>query len=135
MPEHTRAQQDHAAIRALYARWFGAMEGGDIDGFLALLADDFVLKSPTQPAVTEHALLRQHLEQFHASLTEKVDYTLEEVHICGDWAWVRITERVMLTPRDGSEPLRISGMHLGILARQADGTWRVSRDVSSLDHG
>ena len=124
---------DEQAIRDLYARWFGAMESGDIEGFLALVADDFVLKSPGSPPVTDRTMLRAGLEQFHAAFSEDVEYRIEELHVAGPWAWVRITERATLTPKSGGENRVLSGTHLGILVRQADGRWRVARDVSSFD--
>lgn len=131
MPVNDRRAED--AIRAVYARWFGAMEEGDVEGFLALLDGDFLLKSPTRPAVTDREVMRRGLEAFHAAATERVEHRVEEVQVAGDWAWARVTERTTITPKAGGVPLSVSGVHLAILRRGADGTWRVARDVSSLD--
>lgn len=125
---------DEQAIRDFYARWFGAMESGDIEGFLALLADDFVLKSPGSPPVTDRERLRKGLEQFHTVFSEEVEYSTEDLQVAAAWAWVRITERATLSPKDGGEGRVLSGTHLSILMRQADGSWRLLRDVSSFDH-
>ncbi len=133
MPTAATENAQQEAIKQLYARWFGAMESADVDGLLALLADDFLLKGPGQPPVSDRAVLRRALEEFHASLSEQVEYRIEEAHVAGDWAWVRISERAELTPKQGGEPVEIWGTHLAILARQPDGSWKVARDISSLD--
>jgi uncharacterized protein (TIGR02246 family) len=125
---------DTEAIHQLYAKWFGALEGGDVEGFLALLADDFVLKSPGQPPVSDRAAFRRALEGLHATYTERVRYKLEEVEVSGDLAWTRLSEETTLTPKRGGQQYRLSGTHLAILARQPDGTWKVRREVSSFDH-
>ncbi len=127
-------ETEQVAIHELYRRWFAAMEGADVDGLLALLADDFVLKGPDQPPVTDLATLRRALEEFHQCFDERVEYQVEEVEVAGGWAWARVSERATLSPKGGGEPVVLSGTHLGILARQPDGAWKVFRDVSSLDH-
>ena len=127
-------ETEHAAIHELYRRWFAAMESADVDGLLALLADGFVFKGPAQPPVTDLATLRRGLEEFHASFDERVDYRVEEVEVAGAWAWARVSERATLSPKGGGAAAVMSGTHLAILARQPDGSWRVFRDVSSLDH-
>lgn len=127
-------RDDERAIREVYARWFGSMERGDVDGLLALLDDHFMLKSPSRPALADREALRRGLEALHAAATERIAYSVDEVQVVDGWAWARVSERTTIAPRDGSAPLSVSGMHLAILHRGADGAWRVARDVSSLDH-
>lgn len=134
MPDTRSASADAEAIRQLYAQWFGALERGDVDGFMALLADDFVLKSPNRPAVSSRAVFRRNLESFYGAYSERVHYKLEDLEVSGDMAYVRISEETTLTPKQGGKDVTISGMHLAILARQPDGAWKVKREVSSLDH-
>lgn len=124
---------DAQLIHELYRRWFGAMERADVNALLALLADGFVFKGPSQPAIADLAAMRQRLVEFHARFDERVDYQVEEVEIAGEWAWARVSERVTVTPKGGGAPTTLSGTHLSILVRQADGSWKVFRDVSSLD--
>lgn len=123
--------RDH--IREFYSRWFAAMEAGDVDGFLALVTDDIVLKGPASPAIHGKESLRRSLEAFHARFTERVDYSVEEVGIADDWAFARIREEIELRAKPNGDPLKLHGMHLGILRRESEG-WRIARDVSSLDH-
>lgn len=94
-----------------------------------------MLKTPGQPPITDRNVLRNGLERFHATFSEEVDYEIQEVGVGEDWAWVQIRERVVLTPKNGEPTRELSGIHLGILVRGADGDWRLHRDVSSFDGG
>ena len=127
-------RSDHEQIRRFYARWFGAMEAGDVEASMSLLADDFVLKTPGSPAIDDPDRLREGLEEFHASFTEEVDWEIQDLGLAREWAWVTVRERVVLTPRDGGAEQELTGLHLGILLREPNGEWRLHRDVSSFDH-
>jgi uncharacterized protein (TIGR02246 family) len=134
MSDTRSAHSDVEAIHRLYEKWFGAMERGDVSGVLDSLADDFVLKSPSRPAVSSRAVLRRGLDESYAAYTERVRYKIEEVEVLGDQAWARVSEETTLVAKKGGKEYSISGMHLAILARQPDGSWKVKREVSSLDH-
>ncbi len=134
MSDTRPSNPDVEAIHRLYEKWFGAMERGDVSGVLDSLADDFVLKSPSRPAVSSRAVLRRGLDESYAAYTERVRYKIEEVEVLGDQAWARVSEETTLVARKGGKEYSISGMHLAILARQPDGSWKVKREVSSLDH-
>jgi len=125
--------QDRAAIREVWSEWFRCMQAGDIERQLGLLADDFVLKMPAQPAITSRDRMREKLHAFHAAMGETVEYEIEEIAVVGDWAWARITERVSLEDRRTAEHHSFSGLHLAILKRASDGPWKIARDVASLD--
>ena len=131
---HERSDDEQRAIRDVYARWFGAMESAHVHGLLALLDDDFVLKGPARPALSDREELRRGLEALHAAATERIDYSVDEAQVAGEWAWARVSERTAITPKNGGATLTVSGVHLAILRRDARGAWRVARDVSSLDH-
>lgn len=130
----TRASAaDREAVRRFYTRWFGAMEEGDVDGVLALIADDFMLKTPGQPPLTHREALRENLERFHEAYTEEVEWEIASMGFGGEWAWVEVRERVTLVPRSGEVERQIVGTHLAILRRGPEGGWRLFRDVSSFD--
>lgn len=125
--------EDRDDIRELYSRWFAAMEAGDVEGFLALVTDDVVLKGPASPALHGKESLRRSLEAFHSRFTERVDYSVEEVGVAEDWAFARIREEIELRAKQSDDRVKLHGMHVGILRREDEG-WRIARDVSSLDH-
>lgn len=129
MSETTREE-----VEEFYRRWFGAMESGDAEATLELLADDFVLKGPGQPAVRHREELAGALRELHRRYAETVEWTLEDLRPADGWAVARVAERTTLVDRDSGETTPVRGLHLGVLVRDADGRWRLQTDVSSLDH-
>ncbi len=127
-PENT---DDVRAIHELYADWFGAMESGDVETLLELVTENVILKGGGGPAVRGRDALEASLRSFLEEFTEEVEYSLDEVEVAGDWAWARIDENVLITPKDDRRAVRVTGMHLAVLRRGDDGRWRVARDVAA----
>ena len=53
----------------------------------------------------------------------------EEVRAGGDWAFARGTYQATLTPKAGGAAGSIDGKYMTILTRQADGSWKIYRDI------
>lgn len=122
------------SIHEFYEQWFGSMENKDIDSFLALLADDFYLKSPASPAISDTTELRTGLEQYHQAYDSEVDWQIEEIQLFNDHAVVRVTESITLIAHQSDDTNQISGVHLAILTRSGNNNWKLKTDVSSLNH-
>ncbi len=121
---------DAAAIEAVRAAEADAAEAGDTDAFLALMTDDIIAMPPNEGLITGKDALRAWLDGF----TEQFDVTLEpyvtdEVEVSGDLAFERFSGVWTLTPKDGGESVteNLRGIH--IYRRQADGSWKIARDV------
>jgi uncharacterized protein (TIGR02246 family) len=137
-PGHRRivpdmSQADRQAIADLYRAWYDALAAGDTEAQLERVTDDIVLKGPGAPPVEGKTALRRVLREFHGRFAETVEFEVLETGICGEWAFARIAETARIRPREGGREIEISGQHLSILRRGEDGTWRVARDVASLD--
>jgi len=126
--------RENLSINEFYRQWFGTIERADIDGFLGLLDDDFYLKGPNQPAITDKKTLRNSLTQFHQSYTEAIKWTIDELNIFETFAVVRLSEEVTLISRETEYTTKIEGIHFSLLNKKADGNWRLKSDVSSLNH-
>jgi len=122
------------SIERFYERWFGAMEDGDIEEFLSLLDEEFYLKSPARPPVTDKDALREDLEEFHRSYRETVEWRIEDVRLFDDYATVRLTEKVTLIDKGSDETIELKGVHLALLRKSSGGTWLLHTDVSSFSH-
>ncbi len=59
-------------------------------------------------------------------------YPLETV-VGGDWAYERGTFTVDATPKAGGETRKMRGNYLRIYRRQADGHWKMIRDMFNSD--
>jgi len=54
----------------------------------------------------------------------------EEVQPAGaEWAFERGTYTITLTPKTGGDPIRDVGKYITLYQRQADGSWRMARDI------
>lgn len=121
-----------SAVAEFYKQWFEALESGNAEATLRLLDQDFVLKLPIGPAITDRAVLREALKRMHRSTRQEIEWKIEDSGVHQDWAWARITETATHIPKAGGESRIYRGSHLSILRRSTTG-WRLYRDQASLD--
>jgi len=120
---------DEQAIRKLVADWMAGVRDGDAGKVLDLIDDDAVFLTAGSKPFGKDAFRAHSAEQRNARI-EPVN-EIEEIEIAGNWAYMRSSLRVTVTPSSG-EPMRQSGHALTILRRGADGRWRVFRDANLL---
>ena len=56
--------------------------------------------------------------------------SIEELHVVGDWAYLRGRFALTMTPSDGARAVEHAGNTLTILRKGDDGRWRISRDAN-----
>jgi uncharacterized protein (TIGR02246 family) len=127
-----RASEAHdlEAINALQRQVDAAIIAGDTESYVALLTDNAVLMPPNAPPVIGKDAIRSWnqmmSQQFRFQAYKPVDH---EVVLAGKWAFRRATADWTLTPAAGGEPIHDSGKFIIIYERQANGSWRVARDI------
>jgi len=125
--------EDEAAIGAFNQRYLKAINDGDIAALSALTTDGHIMIPPSRaPVVGKEAndtLNGRVFQQFKIDET----WTPVETVITGDWAYQRGTFTVDATPKAGGTTRRTSGNFLRIYRRQADGSWRMIRDMFNSD--
>ena len=120
-------KDDEKAIRELVERWMEASRRGDTATVLDLMADDVIFMTPSREPFGK--------EEFRATSDSMRDLKMDgraevrEVHVDGDWAWIRNHIDLTLTPNQG-EPMHRSGYTLTILRKGDDGRWRLFRDAN-----
>lgn len=119
--------EDERKIRELVEAWMAASKAGDISAVLALMTDDVIFMTPGRPPFgkQDYAANSEQMRDFQ--LDGRTD--IEEIEVFGDRAYIRNHIRVTLT-KAGEPPLRMSGYTLGILRKEADGRWRLTRDAN-----
>ena len=106
-----------------------ATRDGDAAAYFAVLADDAVYLPPDQGA-KQGAELREWLSDFLGRFSvEWLEYVHDESVIVGDLAYHRYSYRWRVTPKSGGEPTLASGKGLHVLQREADGGWKISRNL------
>jgi ketosteroid isomerase-like protein len=56
----------------------------------------------------------------------------EEFFVADKWALQRYTYELTITPKDGADPVELSGHGFHVFQRQRDGLWKLSKDIWSL---
>ena len=126
-------EADLAAISAFNAKYLKAINDGDIKALSALTDDDHIMigpnRAPTVGKAANDAANERGFSQFN--IEEK--WLPEETVIDGDLAYQRGTFIVAATPKTGGTPRTAHGNFLRIYRRQADGSWRMTRDMFNSD--
>jgi ketosteroid isomerase-like protein len=76
-----------------------------------------------------HQFLRGFTDEGKANLSPFKD---EEFLVSDDWALQRYTYELTITPKDGADPVELSGQGFHVFQRQRDGLWKLSKDIWSL---
>jgi uncharacterized protein (TIGR02246 family) len=118
-----------AAVNQVWKEYSASLNAGDMDRWVALWTEDGVQMPPDEPAVVGKELIRARNQRVADQFTFDIGITNAEVRTAGDWAYARGTYRASLTPKQGGKPMPIDGKYMTILARQADGSWKIHRDI------
>ena len=129
----TDTAADEAAIREIISQEVAALSAGNAAGYVALTGPDFEAMPPNEPAVAGADALTTWLNDFFAAVTAQAQYSNEQITVHGDMAVHRYSGQLTLTPKAGGESMTetIKGLH--VFQRQADGTWKMTRDIWNSD--
>lgn len=126
------ALEDRKSIIDVAMAEDGAIAAGDVDAFLAVLADDCEMMPPNAKPVGGDGL-----RGWIAAFLDAVNVTTESyahrvVVVAGDWAWHEYTcqWRVENKASGAVTTPRFKGLHL--MRRDADG-WKIVRNIWNSD--
>ena len=124
---------DERSIRRVVADWQKLTANENVEGVLALMADDAVFLVAGHPPMRGRARFETNLRQVLS--THRIESTadVQEVVVSGNLAYCWSVLSVRMTPRDGggAGTLR-AGSVLTILRKRDDGAWVLSRDANLL---
>ena len=131
VPVQQDTEADADAIRALLAEYDALANAGDAAALAELYAEDVVHMPPDAAShIGREALLAAMEETFGAN-TLQLTSVADEIEVAGDLAFMRITWDESMTPKAGGDTEQMHGNWLVILKRQADGSWKIWRDMWS----
>ena len=122
---------DERAIREVHSSWIEAVNAGDLDRLLSLMADDVVFLNPGQAPVGREGFAAG-LSAAHRQARVRCLSELEEVVVAGDIAHTRSRDSLSVVPHDGGEATQLAGYRITIYRKQPDGRWLLSRDAHTL---
>ena len=120
---------DVDAIKAVSAAEFAALVAEDVDAHLAVLTEDCILLPPGEPAVMGLEAIATWSAAFGEMFDVSGGYTGSEVVVLGDLAIEHYTGEMTIEGAPG--PVTFKGIH--VYDRQADGSWKIVRDVWNMD--
>ena len=137
MPNRTSLEEDLRAIEALNQRDVDAVLASDLDAVMSQWSEDFTVLPPVGPIVRGRSanaeIVLRGREQIHAFETVEHVVDFEEIRIVGDYAFEWGTYRGTSRPREGGDSVSYGGKLMRILQRQADGSWKMYRTITTND--
>lgn len=132
LPVSADAQAD--AVRKLVGEDYDRADNArNLTAKMQLYASDAVLMPPGQTAVVG----QQAIRAWHQALYEREGFqgasTVEEVETFGDWGFARGKYSGVVTSKTGGKASRVSGNFLVVVRRQADGAWKIAREIWTQD--
>jgi len=125
----TNLEVDTAAINDIWSQYSSSVNDGDVDRWMSLWTEDGVRMPPNEPTIIGKDQIRVGMKRVFDQFTFDMDITNEEVGVAGDWAFSRGIYTFAQTPKEGGPPVFFDGKYMTILQRQADGSWKIHRDI------
>ena len=121
------------AIEAANRRFLDAFKRGDRAGMVANYADDAIMMMPNEEAWRGRPGLDKGFGGFLSQMSFKDGAaTTTDVMVAGDLAVETGTFWWTLQPKSGAE-IKDKGKYLTVWKRQADGSWKIVRDINNTD--
>jgi uncharacterized protein (TIGR02246 family) len=121
------------AIEAANQRTAAAIVANDPAAMVGNYADNAIVMQPGMAAMRGPAAIVDGFKQLSASMTVTAfDFNTEDVMVVGDMAVETGTYTMSITPK-GGKPMDDKGKYLTVWKRQADGSWKIERDINNSD--
>ena len=122
---------DEAAVREADQAFAKAASASDAAALTAFYASDAVLMPPGSPAIKGSEEIGKFWSGMTASVSGPFELKTTAVDGRGDLAFSTGEYTLTLTPRQkGAKPLPVEhGKYLGIMKKQADGSWKLIYDT------
>jgi uncharacterized protein (TIGR02246 family) len=129
--EETDVEAVTASVLATWDEYEASTLTNDADRRLALWADDGVILRPGKAPVEGKAAIDAAVRGGFSGTTFK-DFTIDnvEVEASGDLAFARGTYTVDAVNNATGDPIYDDGTYMSIFKRQADGSWKLYRDMT-----
>jgi ketosteroid isomerase-like protein len=123
--------KDIETIRALLEQDAEAVRRADWSAVTRMFTVDAVRFPPHQPPVRGRDAMRAWLGTFPP--IQEFGITADEIVGCGDVAFVRGAYVLTVAPESGATPQTDRGHYMGLMRKQADGSWLWAADMVSSE--
>ena len=120
---------DKAALDEITKITIKAFNEGNIENYIALIADDAVWMPPGVGAIVGKDAIRDWYMGFMPNSQFDIDIINESTELHGEFAFQREVWKGTSTSKKGGEPFLHNSMCLNVLRKQADGTWKIWKSI------
>ena len=120
---------DKAALDEITKITIKAFNEGNIENYIALIADDAVWMPPGVGAIVGKDAIRDWYKGFMPNNQFDIDILTESTESHGEFAFQRVVMKGTITSKQGGEPFHHNAMALNVLRKQADGTWKIWKSI------
>ncbi len=100
---------------------------------MSIFTEDAVVMATGYPPMIGKEVLRPTFEGLFGQFDLELPYKVDEVGVCGDWAFGRSNFQYSMTLKEGGETTTSPGKELDIFKRQADGSWKIYIECWNYD--
>ncbi len=122
---------DIAALNAARAAFMAAYEAGDAEAIGKLYTAEAISEPDNQPTLKGRDAIVASLKSMFEQVAVKPVLTPDETRTLGSVGLDRGTYTVTVTPKAGAPPTSSQGRYLVVFVKEADGSWKVSRDMDN----
>ena len=122
---------DERTIREVHSTWIDAVNAGDLDRLLTLMADDVVFLNPGRAPFGRDGF-SPGFSAAHQQARINCISELEDVVVVGEVAYTLSRDSLSVVPHAGGETMRLAGDRLTVYRKQPDGRWLLARDAHTL---
>ena len=134
MQQTTGSESDVKTIEMVRETHVTALNTGDVETWAGLFSEDGVQMPPNQPANVGREMIRSWSQAFLQPFRATFALSVKELRVSGDSAFEWGGYTISLVPKPGGEAMEDVGKYITIYERQADGSWKVSRDIWNSDN-
>ena len=124
---------DLTKINALRDNFVAAFNAGDAAKVVAGYTTDVIAMPAHHAMLSGKDAVLAYNRDFFSQMSPKLTLTPLETTIAGNWGYDRGTYSMSLTPKGGGASMTDKGKYLVIIQKQADGSWKVTRDIDNSD--
>jgi len=120
-----------AAVHHAHEAYLDAINSNDVARFLTTVTDDIVFLPPNSEPIAGREAVGTWVAGYFEAIETVWTKTTVELVVADGLAYEWYVYQVIDTPRDGGEATSDAGNGVNIYRLDADGTWRVWRDIWS----
>lgn len=118
------------AVEAIWDEYEASLLDGDADRWIAQWMEEGVQMPPNMPPRVGRETIYEAVSGFLTDF-EYTEFVIdnEDVEVNGDLAFAWGTYAATFQAKDDGEPMQVEGKYMTILRQQADGSWKIYRDI------